>query len=126
MLAVSWSTERVWGDRRLGGEDAADGGQHCTSGPSDGEHPAHADALGHGRLLIEGDSAHGDPEPGPVEEVHGHESGGRGHHGRDEAPVDQPVADLEPVGQPRDSDRAELDLDRVVVEHPEHDLPGQE
>ena len=93
------------GDRWLGGEDPADGGQHGARRPGDGEHPADADALGHRHLLVVGDGPHGDAGARPVEEEHGEEADARGDDGGDVRPVDEGVPDGERARPPRRGDR---------------------
>ena len=60
-----------------------DGGDGRGDGPGQGEHPPGADALGHGRLLVEGGGPHGHAHARVAEED---EEGGQGGRGQQDGP----------------------------------------
>ena len=113
-------------DRRLHGEDAADGGEHRTGGPGDREHPPDVDALGHRRFLVVGDRPHRDAHARAVEEVHGDERDRGGDHRRDVRPVDDGArrrrTSLLPHGTA--SERNWI-LTASIGEHAQHDLEAE-
>ena len=128
MLAVPSSTESVWA---IGGWVAKIPPMAASDGPGsprDREHAADVHPLGHGCLLVEGHGPHGDPQPRPVEKVHGREGRRSGHRGGHEAPVDkQRRRSVNPFQASHGARPAggRVDFHRVVVEHPQHDLQSK-